>query len=117
MLKCPKEAQKGGSRLRIVGDALEAGNWCWSVQDLDLRHTNKAVHKRGSWPASNSRPKADFCDRNLQRILNDFDCGFQHSSAFVVFFQARKCELNSKRPRTDVGAQGGHRNLQGLNLP
>ena len=54
MLKCPKEAQKGGSRLRIVGDALEAGKWCWSVQDLDLRHTNKAVHKRGSWPASNS---------------------------------------------------------------
>ena len=90
MLKCPKEAQKGGSRLRIVGDALEAGNWCWSVQDLDLRHTNRAVHKM--WQLASVQLMADFCDRNLQRILNDFDCGFQHFSAFVVFFQARKCQ-------------------------
>ena len=53
MLKCPKEAQKGGSRLRIVGDALEAGIGVGAFR-LDLRHTNRAVHKMWQLAASNS---------------------------------------------------------------
>ena len=97
MLNFPKEAQKGGSRLRIVGDALEAG--ISGPTNLSLLGER---HKCGSsWGPTHGLVWSKFAKDTEWFWLS------QQSSAFVVFqATARICELNSKRPRT-VGAQGG----------